>query len=291
MTTKSPARVKHFANIGDIIAALAGLKQYHAITGRKVIFCQQLNVPADYYSGATHPVRDDTDGKTMVMCNRKMFDMIRPLLKSQEYIQDMEVFEGQPIGFDLDRIRKEIFVNMPHQALQQWSFMAYPDLAADLSKPWVHIGEVDISDCSLWHPNLVTSTLPVEDLKDKVIINFTERYRNQHLHYFFLKKFQDILIFCGTEIEYQSFCQKWEISIPRLIVNNFLQTAYIIKNSKFLMGNQSFCWNLAESMKTPRLLEICEHAPNCQAFIGEYSYGYLHQNAILHYFKLLLNRK
>lgn len=284
-----PARVKHFCNIGDVVASLAGLKSYHEKTGKKVIFCQQLNVPADYYAGATHPVRDDNN--TMVMCNQKMFDMVRPLLLSQSYIQDMEVFRGQPINFDLDRIRKEIFVNIPNQAIQQWLFMAYPDLAYDLSKSWIDIGDVDISDCSLSHPNVVTETISIEDLENKIIVNFTERYRNQHLHYFFLKEYQEMLIFAGTESEHKQFCDKWGLTMPRLIVTDFLQLAYIIKKSKFLFGNQSFCWNVAEAMKTPRLLEVCEYAPNCQPFIGEHSYGYLHQSAIKYYFKLLLDIK
>lgn len=286
-----PSRVKHFANIGDIIASLAGMKAYWQRTQRKIIYCQQLNVPADYYQGAVHPTLDDGGDGKMVMCNKKMFDMIKPLLLSQEYIEDVEVFTGQPINFDLDVIRKKIFVNIPNQAIQQWLFLAYPDLSADLSKSWIDIGDIDISNCSLSHPSILTSTIPIENLTDKIIINFTERYRNAHLHYFWLKKYSEQLIFTGTQKEYHIFCTAWDLQMPYLNINNFLELAYILKQAKFFMGNQSFCWNLCESLKIPRLLELCEGAPNCQPFIGEHSYGYYHQKAPEWFFTELMKIK
>lgn len=280
-----PSRVKHFANIGDIIASLAGLKGYYERTERQIIFCQQLNVRADYYVGATHPTKHEGE---MVMCNQKMYDMIRPLLMSQEYIKDVEVFTGQPINFDLDVIRKEVHVNMPHQAIQQWIFLAYPDLAADLSKAWIDIGEVDISDCVISYRSLLTDYLQLPDLSDKVIINFTERYRNAHVNYFFLKKYKDILLFAGTENEHILFCDQWGLDIPRIIVKDFLQLAFILKKAKFLLSNQSFQWNLSMAMKTPHILELCDHAPNCQCFFYKKSLGFNKQGGVQWYFKELL---
>lgn len=288
MSELRPTRVKHMANIGDIIASLAGIKKYYEITGRKVIYSQQLNVAADYYLGAVHPTLDDSGSGKQVMCNQKMFEMIRPLLKSQEYIHDMEVFTGQPINFDLDVIRRNIFVNIPNQAIQQWTFMAYPDMAADLSKVFLEINDVDISNCFLIDPFIVTKTVPIEDLENKVIVNFTERYRNALINYYFLKKYEDRLIFSGTQKEYQLFTQQWGLNIPLLIVNNFLELAQIIKKAKFLLSNQSFQWNMSFAMKTPHILELCEGAPNCQAFFYEKSLAFLHQKAVGYYFELLL---
>lgn len=288
MSELKPTRVKHFTNIGDAVAALAALKRYWEITGKKIIFCQQLDVPANYYPGAVHPTTDEKG--IQVMCNQSMFDMIKPLLLSQEYIHDAEVYNGQPINIDLDVIRKQIFVNLPNQAIQQWIFMAYPDLAADLSKAWVEIGEVDISDCAIAYRNLVTTYLPLPDLSQMAIVNFTERYRNRHIDYFFLKKYKNRLLFSGTSAEHQIFCETWDLDIPRLIINNFLQLAYILKQVKFSLSNQSFLWNLMESCKFPRILELCEFAPNCQSFIGEDSFGFLHQQGVKYYFERLMKK-
>lgn len=280
--------VKHFANIGDIIASLPSLKTLYQKTKKKIVFCQQLDVPANYYEGAVHPTLDGNN--KMVMVNQKMYDMIRPLLLAQEYIADVQVYNGQPINVDLDVIRKERFVNIPHQAIQQWLFLAFPDLATDITKSWIETGDVDISQCYLFDPAFVTEPRPIENLSDKIIVNFTERYRNLILDYFFLKDYQDKIIFAGTELEYLTFTKKWGLQVPRLFVNNFLELAYIIKQAKFLLSNQSFIWNLAEAMKTPRSLELCEYAPNCQAFIGEHSYGYLNQQGARYYFETLIKR-
>lgn len=289
MAELKPVRIKHMANIGDAISVCAGLKKYSEITGRKIIFCQFVDVKANYYSGATHPTLDESGN--MVMVNQKMFDMLKPLLLAQDYIEDVEVYNGQPINIDLDIIRKKIFVNLPHGAIQQWIFMAFPDLAADLSKAWIHIGEVDISNCWLSYRSLPTSYVAIDSLQDKAIINFTERYRNPHIDYYFLQKFKNRLIFAGTEKEHLLFCERWDLEIPRLIVNNFLELAFIYKNCKFFLGNQSAGWNICESIKSPRILEICEYAVNCQAFIGEDSYGFLHQSGVKYYVELLMGKK
>lgn len=281
------ARFKHFANIGDIIASLPAIKRYHEITGKDIIYCQQLNVPANYYPGATHPT---TNEGVQVMVNQKMFDMIKPLLLAQSYIHDVEVYNGQPINVDLDVIRKQIFVNLPNQAIQQWVFMAYPDLATDLSKAWIEIGEVDISNCLMYYRSLTTDYLPLDDLSKMVIVNFTERYRNNHIDYFFLKKYKNKLLFAGTETEHQLFCDTWDIDIPRLIVHDFLQLAYILKQVKFLLSNQSFLWNVSTAIKTPHILELCEFAPNTQCFYAQNSFGFYHQAAVKYYFELLMKK-
>ncbi len=66
--------VKHFANVGDTIAAMAALKQHHKETGRKIVFCQQLDVLGSYYEGAIHPVTDAVGRQ--VMMNKQIWGMI-----------------------------------------------------------------------------------------------------------------------------------------------------------------------------------------------------------------------
>lgn len=266
---------KHYANIGDLISTLAGLKSYAESQNRTIVYCQQLNVSGDYL-GQSHPTKDK-DG-TMVMCNQEMFDMIKPLLLSQNYISDFQVFNGQEIDVDLDVIRYKIFVNVPHQAIQQWPIMAFPELATDLSKAWITIPKKydGLLDC---------------DFKDKVIVNFTERWRNPSVSYFFLKKYKDQIIFSGTHHEHRLFCENWGLDIPYLEVPDFLYLATALKKCRFLLSNQSFMWNLAESMKIPRILELFQNADNCQAFIGKHSYGFLHQQSLEYYFNLLMNKK
>ncbi len=269
------ARVKHFANLGDVIAIMPALKRYYELTQRKTVLVQQINQLAAYYPGAVHPTVDEKGNN--VCMNKRGFDMIKPLIESQPYIQAMEVYDGQQIHLDFDVIRSKTFVNLPHGMIQSWVMFAFPDLAADLSKPCITIE----GDCP---PHIL------EQVKGKIIVNFTERYRNQLADYYFLKNYAHDLIFAGTENEHYLFRSKWGLTIPFLQTNDFLEYAYAIKHARFFVGCQSFGWNLAEAMKTPRILEICQYAQNCMPFVGEDSYGFFHQVGLEYYFRTLYSK-
>lgn len=264
--TKKPISVKHLANFGDVVAAMCGLKAVSENLGRKIDFYQWLDVQAQYYQGAVHPVLSD-DGK-MVCMNRTVFEMAKPLVESQEYINSFVEWRGEKVAVDLDIIRNKLFVNMPNGAIQTWLMLAYPDMAADISKPWIKV-----------------KSSP--KYKNKIILNFTERYRNTMISYFFLKEYQADCVFTGTEVEHQKFCNMWGITIPRIEINDFLELAQYIKGCRFFMGNQSSAWNLAIAMGKPSILEMCQFAPNCQPFVGTDNLGFYHQDALTHYFEYL----
>lgn len=282
MATKVPVveenhtRIKHLANLGDIVAVMAAMRRYWEVTGRKVILSQVVNTPAAYYQGAVHPTTND-DG-TQVCVNNAMFEMMKPLVESQKYMAKMEKYEGQSIHLDFDVIRGKTFVGMPNLMIQSWIMYAYPDLACDLSKPWIELPEVKNHHV-------------IKQVRNKVILNFTERYRNHVIDYYFLKKYAPNLVFAGTEREHFKFCNQWALAIPRLDVKNFLDYAYAIKHCRFLLGNQSLGWNLSQAMGTPRILEICQYAPNCQPFIGADSYGFYHQVGVEYYFRVLFDKE
>jgi len=272
--TQYYCRIKHSVNLGDIIAALPACKKYYEITKRKIIFCQAINQKAAYYSGAVHPTVDESGNAVCV--NEPMWQMIKPLVESQEYIHSFERYEGQPIDLDFDVIRGKTFVGLPNLMIQSWLMYAFPDLSIDLSKPWMVLPEVKN------HP-------VKKQVAGKVILNFTERYRNDIIDYFFLKNYSADLVFAGTEKEHFLFCNKWSLTIPRLEVKDFLEYAYAIKCSRFLLGNQSLGWNLAQAIHHPRIIELCRFAPNVQPMIGEDSHGYFHQVGAEYYFRRLYN--
>jgi len=265
--------VRHSVNPGDLYAVMGALKKYYAVTKRKIIILQQINLPASYYQSATHPTIHDG---VMVTMNQKMFDMVLPLVKSQEYVHDMEVYDGQQINIDLNVIRGKTFVNMPHGPIQGWVPLAHPDISFDLSKPWIMLD----GNCPLKIK---------EQVKGKIILNFTERYRAPLIDYFFLKNYAPDLIFAGTEKEHWLFCNQWQLNIPRLEIDDFLELAYALKESRFSLSNQSQLWNLAQAMGTPRILEMCSYADNCFPNIGENSEGYLYQAGCEYYFRSFYN--
>ncbi len=255
--------VKHCANLGDVIAMMAGLKKYSSDCGLRIKFLQVVNYPGNYYKGAIHPTVSDS-GEQVTM-NMKMFEMLKPLMESQKYIHSLNVFGGEYVDLDLDVIRTKVYVGMPNFMIQSWAMFAYPDLGTNLANPWISI------------PNSKKFEHIRKQVEGKVILNFTERYHTENIDYLFLRHYANELIFAGTEKERNVFSGKCQVDLKRLEVKDFLEYAYAIKYCKFIFGNQSFGWNLAQAMQHPRLVELCRIAPNVQPYIGENSYGFLHQ--------------
>lgn len=267
-------RVLHCVNPGDLIAAMGSLKKYYEITKRRVSIAQSVTTIAAYYSGAVHPTVNERGEN--VCCNMPMWEMLKPLIESQEYIYSFEVYDGQKIDVDLNVIRGKTFVNLPHGAIQNWIPMAYPDLSFDLSKPWLLLN----GECP---------TKIKDQVNKKVLLNFTERYRNPISDYSFLKNYAPDLIFAGTEKEHFIFCDRWHLDIPRLQIKDFLELAYAIKECRFILCNQSFNYNIAESIKKKRILEVCQYAQNCITGIGEHSEGFLNQTGLEYNFRKFYN--
>lgn len=267
-------KIFHAVNPGDMIAAMGCIKRFYEVTGRKSIVYQSTTQLAAYYAGAVHPTVNERGEN--VCCNKPMFDMLKPLIESQEYISSFEEYSGQPYDLDFNVVRGKTFVNLPHGAIQNWVSLAFPDLAFDISKPWMTLP----GKCPKYMKDQV---------QGKIILNFTERYRSGMIDYFFLKNYEPNLVFAGTEKEHYLFASKWNLNIPRLEVKNFLDLAYGIREAKFMMGNQSFNYNIACAIHSPRILEICQYAQNCIHGVGENSYGFFHQVGAEYYFRKLFN--
>jgi hypothetical protein len=80
------------------------------------------------------------------------------------------------------------------------------------------------------------------------------------IDYSFLSKYGH-LVFVGVKTEYEAMLKV----IPGLQwkqVADFLELAEIIAGCKLFIGNQSFPYALAESLKVKRLLEVFYQIPN-----------------------------
>lgn len=262
----------HACNIGDIFATLAGLRQLSISIGKKIIFTQQLNATAYYYTNAIHGTVDNSGN--MVTMNDQIWSMVKPLLEAQDYIERADVFTGQHIDYDLNKIRGEINVHIPLFPIQKWIMYAFAEMQCSLDRPWIH---VPLSD-------------EINPYWDKVVINRTARYQNPNIHYFFLKKYESHLIFAGTEGEHKDFCQLWGLNMPRVQVKDFVELAQILLKCSFMLGNQSACWNLAQGLGSHRLLELCSFAPNCTNF-GDNGYEFLHQSSLEYLFAKLFKER
>ena len=268
-TKHPPITYKHSVNLGDLYSLLPSFKEIHKKYGRNAKIYQRLNMAGDYYTGAVHPT---THNGVQVTMNQKMFDMAKPLIEYQSYIESFDVFKGQSIDIDFDKMRS-MFINMPNGSINRWCYYLFPDMATDLSKKWLEV------------PKKVDPRT-----KGKIVLNFTERYRNHSITYFFLKEYLPHLIFTGTKGEYELFTKEWELDIPYLEVNDFLELAVCINSCDLYLGNQSSAFQLAEGLKKPRIVEACSYAPNVIPH-GDKGYDFYHQGGVEYYVKTLFNAK
>ncbi len=255
---------------GDLISFLAGIRQIWMDTGKKAVIYHRLNMVGGSYDGSVHPYENEQ--KLPVCFNQYAFDMMRPLLISQEYIEDYIVYENQEYEVDLDKVRMEVFTNQPKGSLNRWFNHVFPQMATDLSQKWIDI------------PSGVS--LPDK----KIIINFTERHRNTFTRYSFLREHKDKIVFAGLQRERDMFCKEWDLDVPLLNVDNFYDLAKQINNCRFFLGNQSFCFQLAEALKAPRILELYPPMPNVIP-IGKNAYDFYHQGEVEYYFKKLISNE
>ena len=241
---------------GDIIHYLAGIKQVCNENQMKADIYVWLNQPCILYEGAQHPYGN-------VMVNQYAFDMLKPLVESQVYVNSFQVWSGQEIQIDLDK-RWEMKTMMPYGSLSRWIFYKFPDMTAPLHEPWLYLAG-----------NVLFET-------DDILINRTSRYHNPFISYFFLERYKENLKFVGLEEEHKAFQDEWKFEIPHLKFDNFLDLACAIETCKFFIGNQSMCFAIAEAVKVPRILEVCQFAPNvipsglgAHDFISQEAFTYL----------------
>lgn len=263
---------KHSCNSGDLIASLPGLKNVYDTIGKKAKIFQRIGLKAFYYQGAKHPIVDSIGDQ--VCMNEKQFSLIKPLIESQEYIESIEPWEGQEVDISLDKIREGDLSTMGYGSINRWQFYTHPLLACDLSNPWISV------------PKLSNN---IDWIKDKVIVNFTCRYRNAFITYFFLKEWEDKLIFAGTKDEHETFCRENKLNIPYLEVENFFELTQYLNACKFVLCNQSMIYNICEATKQLRILEVCKSASNCIPN-GANGYDFLHQDAVEIYFKKFIKQ-
>ncbi len=264
---------RHSQNIGDIIYSLSGIESVCRKNNAKADLFYWLNRPAFYYESAVHPIMDDGTGKTNVMLNFKMLDMLTPLLEAQSFVNSVNVWNGEPIEIDLDKVR-QVNINVPHGCIRKWYSYLYPDMCHDNSKQIIHMPK------NLKHRSLVQPPY--------VLVNRTQRYLSHYIAYKFLKDYPNVL-FAGTEVEYKLFLTHAPNAI-HIQVRDFLDLAYWIQNAQVFIGNQSFCFAVAEQMKTKRVLEVCAYAQNVIPS-GANGYDFYSQEALEYYVAKLWNNQ
>jgi hypothetical protein len=170
-----------------------------------------------------------------------MATMLKPLLLATNFIEDVLIYNGQKVDYDLDKFRT-IGLNLGAGNISRWYFQAFPELTCDLFKPTI---EIKLSRI----------------LNETIVINRTERYQNGQIDYSILNQYKNPKYFVGTEHEFH-LMSKMVKNLQYQEVSNFYELADLINNCKVFIGNQSMNFAIAEQLKSNRILETYFGCPN-----------------------------
>lgn len=218
--------VKHSGNIGDIIYGLPTVMHLSKMQNDKIKF--YLN-PID-------------NRMTLELAN-----VLKPLLEHQTYIDSVEIYGGQHIDYDLDLFRT---IHVP---------------SGNLGELHAKLFDYDFSilkEQSIFVDDSYNANLPIYD----IIINRTDRYNNPAFPWMaILNEYSGYTkCFIGTTSEYEKFIQTYNLTnIDYIETENFLQVAWLIKNSKIFIGNCSSPYAVAETMKHHSIQESCTWCLSC----------------------------
>ena len=239
-----PVHFKHSGNCGDIIYAIPTMK---AISGKEDIHLHlHIDQPADYAGHVKHPLGN-------VMLNKKMVDMLQPLLLSQPGFKSCEPYSEGPIDVDLDKMR-EYPLLLDRGNIARWYFLVFP-VNYDLNQAWLQ-------------------AKPDPSAREAIVIARSHRYRAPNIDYRFLKRYPNVQ-FIGLPEEYSDM-KKMIPHLRHRPVKDFLEMASVIAGAKLLIGNQSFPFSLAEALKVNRLLEVHFECPNVTVY-GDKGYDFCFQ--------------
>ena len=219
----------HYGHLGDVINSLAIIKEISK-TKKCQLFIQINKKIPDSVTSNNHPHGD-------IYLSKNSITKLMPLLKKQSYLEKVEIYDNQTIDIDLNFFR-ELPYNFNMDSVR-WYFHlvgVYPDLY----KNWIELNETN-------------------QFQNYIVIMRSLRRQNKFIDYSFLKKYKKI-IFLGLQEEFNDLSKKID-NMEYYDSKDFLELAAIIKNSKIFIGNLSFGYALAESIKVPRLLESFPNFP------------------------------
>lgn len=245
----------HSGHIGDIINTLPVIKELASTH------------TCDLYLNLNKPLKVKLHNfqHENIYLNKRIYDMLYPLLKNQKYINKIDIHSDQSIDINFDLIR-QLPINLLFDNLR-YGFQI-TGVQPDINKSYLEIE-------------------PHKIIKEKIVILRSLRYQNQFISYKFLENFNNIL-FVGKKDEYNELKKEIQ-NLEYYNCKDFLEMAQIIKAGRIFIGNSSVGMTLAEAMKIPRLLEACPGFPAAQVH-GLNAHDFYFQSHFENFFKILYEK-
>ena len=191
------------------------------------------------------------------LTRQKSLELAR-IISEQKYIKSVTyTITKPPTSIDLNRFKKGFIQlrrgELSKDEIERLRTTRLTNLFSDLLDV-----EDNFKDKWIEIPNTI------EEYKDKIVVNRTSRYHNSKFPWKkLLEEYGDKMIFIGLPEEHEQF----ESSVGKIEYhepNDLITIAAIINSCKIFIGNQSFCYSLAEGLKKTNLLETDEWINNCR---------------------------
>jgi len=223
INSKEEISFLHSGHLGDVIYSLPLIKEISKNKKCNLFIEVGKKIPQNV-PNQNHPFGD-------YFLTKNASEKLLPLLKNQNFISDVKIYNGERIDINLNLFR-EMPINFNIDAVR-WYFHL-TGIHANLNEPYVSANK---------HQNF----------NNNIVIMRSLRRQNDLVNYSFLNDYKNIL-FLGLNDEYISL-KKNLSNLEHYESKNFLELAEIINSSKVFIGNLSFGFALAEGLKVPRLLE------------------------------------
>ena len=175
--------------------------------------------------------------------------VMAPLVESQPYIRSFRIHAGEEIEWDSGGFRG-MGLHYSGISLLECHSMHFASthnghgrgIRGD--RKWLHID-------------------PSLEAKGMVVVNRTERYRNQFFPWKeIVSHNRGRIVFIGLKHEYESFCRE-NGKVSWRQTSDMLEMARLISGGELFIGNQSSSNALCEGMKHNLIQETCLQIPDC----------------------------
>lgn len=220
-------------NLGDLIYSLSVAKKLSS--GDLYVKLHNIpNVIQKYNNGHVPPEYVDK-------LSQKDFDLLKPLLEAQDYIDSVSVYTNEKIDVDLDDFRGVIHSKMNGNFLQAF-YMTHniQHTSDDLIQPWLTVP----------NPNNVA----------KYVVARSPRWRGNNSVQCWEQLIKDYSlltegVFVGLPEEHKDFEQTFNVKIQYHPVNDFLELAEVIDGCEMFFSNQTFTYGIAQGLGKSTVLE------------------------------------
>ena len=226
--------VAHAGLSGDVIYSLPFAQYIAQSNGVRLVYHVVPDLAAPVRPDMPHP-----NGATLM--TPQSYAFIRPVLERLPYVEDVRLTPTAQLPAEVIRLDfyRHLPMNTAAGSIPAWPMKLF-GVPLELNQPWLSVAPQHAVD---------------------VVCGFSRRYRNKKIHYGFLNELD--AGFIGMPDEYEHFCQVNQLHrLKHLSVGSALDAAALIAGSRFFLGNQSFAFAMAEGLKAPRALEVCELVPN-----------------------------